>query len=84
MAEIIVRYYATMRRLTGREEEKITAGAVRGVVSHVRKSYDRRAAKQLEYCNIFVNNTSVAFLDGLGTRLKDGDTVHVFPPLGGG
>ncbi len=33
---------------------------------------------------ILVNGRSIDFLEGLNTRLRDGDTVAIIPPAGGG
>ena len=84
MSDVTIRYYATLRNLTGHEEDLITARRVRDVINFIKKNYDRRASDCLNHCSIFLNNTSIIFLNGLNTRLKDGDTIHIFPPLAGG
>lgn len=36
------------------------------------------------YLHVLLNGRNVVFLDGPETRLSDGDTVAVLPPIGGG
>jgi molybdopterin synthase sulfur carrier subunit len=36
------------------------------------------------YVNIFVNKHDIRSGDGLGTKLKDGDRVHIIPAIAGG
>jgi MoaD family protein len=84
MPDVTVRYYASLRNLTGQEENNISARRVRDAINFIKKNYDRRVVDHLAHCSIFINNTSIIFLNGLNTRLKDGDTIHIFPPLAGG
>ena len=36
------------------------------------------------YLHVLLNGRNIVFLDGPRTRLHDGDTVAVLPPIGGG
>ena len=36
------------------------------------------------YLHVLLNGRNIVFLDGSETRLKDGDTVAILPPIGGG
>jgi len=36
------------------------------------------------YLHVLVNGRNIVFLDGPRTRLSNGDTVAVLPPIGGG
>jgi molybdopterin synthase sulfur carrier subunit len=36
------------------------------------------------YVNIFVNMDNIRSGDGLGTKLKDGDQIHIIPAVAGG
>ena len=36
------------------------------------------------YLALSINNVDILGLDGINTVLKDGDTVFVMPPIGGG
>ncbi len=36
------------------------------------------------YLHVLLNGRNIVFLDGPETRLSDGDTVAILPPIGGG
>ncbi len=36
------------------------------------------------FVNVYLNDEDVRFLDGLGTEVKDGDTITVLPAVAGG
>jgi sulfur-carrier protein len=36
------------------------------------------------FVNVYLNDEDVRFLDGLGTSVKDGDTITVLPAVAGG
>ncbi len=36
------------------------------------------------YLQVLLNGRNIVFLDGPETRLSDGDTVAILPPIGGG
>ncbi|MGC9170668.1 MAG: MoaD/ThiS family protein [Thermoproteus sp.] len=42
-----------------------------------------RNGKVIEMHDILVNGRSIDFLDGLRTRLKDGDSILIVSPFGG-
>jgi len=46
--------------------------------SRLREGIDRG------YVNALLNGRNVRFLDGLKTRLEDGDSIAFLPPVGGG
>jgi molybdopterin converting factor small subunit len=37
-----------------------------------------------KYIQILINGTGIKALQGFKTKLKEGDTVAIFPPVGGG
>jgi MoaD family protein len=38
----------------------------------------------IEYLAISINNRDIQGLDGINTRLNEGDRVFIMPPIGGG
>lgn len=40
--------------------------------------------KLRRFVNVYLNDEDVRFLDGIGTKLADGDTVTVLPAVAGG
>ena len=89
-----VRYYAMARDAVGKRDEDITLPedstvldlinvliwlyglAFRGLV------YD--GGRLLDYLMFSVNDVDIRGLHGFETTLRDGDTVRVMPPIGGG
>jgi molybdopterin synthase sulfur carrier subunit len=52
-------------------------GALKGLVRNDRGEVH-------DHVNIYVNNEGIEALQGLATRLKDGDEVSIIPALAGG
>ena len=46
--------------------------------------YDIHTGKMNEYIVVFVNSKEIRTLEGLDTKLKEGDVVTVLPPMAGG
>ncbi|MDT0267883.1 MoaD/ThiS family protein [Streptomyces sp. DSM 44915] len=41
-------------------------------------------AELRRFVNVYLNDEDVRFLDGIGTALKDGDSVTILPAVAGG
>jgi len=81
---VLVKLYATLRGFTGEKEISMKADTVEDVFSSLVSSYGEDFQKKLESATVLVNGQNIAHLKGRKTRLQDGDTVSLFPPLGGG
>lgn len=46
--------------------------------------YDLNSSRMNEHIAVFVNSKEIRSLDGLDTKLKDGDVITIFPPMAGG
>jgi len=94
---VSVRFFTSLREITGRKEEtlefsggeKVTVDAVlkrlakrygKGFVEYV---YDRSGGVK-GFLQFLVNGRSVSTINGLNTRLADGDVLAIIPPVGGG
>jgi molybdopterin converting factor small subunit len=68
-------------------EEEVEAGAIRTVEAVLKKistSYEGTSLKELKGCIIFVNGTNVVDLKRFRTKIKAGDEIQIFSPMGGG
>ncbi len=91
---IIVKFFANFREITGKAQESVKGvGNVPSLLDELVRRFGDKLAKQLyspgtrellETVNILVNGRGIRLLRGLGTFLKDGDVVAIFPPVSGG
>ncbi len=90
-----INFYATLRQLVGgKTVEAHPSGANNTVLAALESVTDSRqelageiwrAPGMLkEHIHVFVNGREISFLRGLETPVTEGDTVDVFPPVGGG
>jgi molybdopterin synthase sulfur carrier subunit len=95
MVNVRVRGFAVFRDILGPEELEISTKAktIDQLIAHLTRSISAKlkdvlldsATGEAQRGNkILVNGRDVEFLQGLATRLKDGDHVVFFPPVGGG
>ena len=83
-ADITVRFYPLLRRKAGAEEFACHADTVRQALSRVHHEFGDDFMQSVRRCQVFVNGDNVIHLRGHNTRLKPGDTIHIFPPAAGG
>ena len=88
---ITVRVPTQLRTLTAGKEEVTGSGATVGAlldgleVAHPGLKDRLLDAKGIRrFVNLYLNEDDVRFLDGLGTPLKDGDTLTIVPAIAGG
>ena len=81
-----------LRAQTGGEAEVGADGATVGDVLRSLANRHPDTADQLfspdgelnRYVNVYLNDEDVRVLDGLGTAVKDGDSVVILPAMAGG
>ncbi|MBU4193986.1 MAG: MoaD family protein [Actinobacteria bacterium] len=79
-----VKFYASLRKVTGVREADIPVGSVKEVLERLSSDYEGKLRRYLKISTILVNGKNVIHLKGKRTRLKPDDVVSIFPPLGGG
>ena len=89
---ITVRVPAQLRTLTGGAGElSVDGGTVRGVIESLEAEHPGFEARLLDeqgalrrFVNLFVADEDVRFLDGLDTKVDDGQTLSIVPAVAGG
>jgi sulfur-carrier protein len=90
---MLIKYFADVRRLTGRDREEWTEGAptlralLAGLAAKHGAAFERKVLEGDGLSStiiILVNGRHVEHLDGIDTALSPGDTVAVFPMVAGG
>jgi molybdopterin converting factor small subunit len=90
---MITAYIPTaLRKYTGNAPEiPLVAGTVRGALSEIKKNHPRlypsicdETGAVRRHLNLFVNSSHVRDLDGLDTRIAEGDVLSIMIAVSGG
>ena len=88
---ITVRVPTQLRTLTGGRDEVSADGATVGaVIDAIEAAHPGLKDRLLDakgirrFINLYLNDEDVRFLDGLGTAVKEGDSLTVVPAIAGG
>ena len=89
---ITVRVPTQLRSLTGDARELTApAGPVRDIIEALESQHPGFEARILDengalrrFVNLFVADEDVRFLDGLDTKVDDGQTLSILPAVAGG
>ena len=87
-----VRVPSMLRPTVGGERSVAAEGStLRELINNVDKRYPGFAGQLLEvdggqrrFVNIYVNDEDVRYLDGLDTRVEEGDVISILPAVAGG
>jgi len=96
--KVLVRFFTSLREITGEREltvkfskgEKVTVNTVLEKLaenygkSFIEYVYDRKTSDVKGFLQFLINGRSISTLEGLDTRLADGDVLAIIPPVGGG
>ncbi len=89
-----VKLFASFREGAGTSRVEIEAGTVRELLHKLTEKYEDLSDPLLvekdgkeevgSGVTVMLNGRNIRFLQGLGTELKEDDTIAIFPPIGGG
>jgi molybdopterin synthase sulfur carrier subunit len=93
--KVEVKFFTSLREITGKKVDEIQLEStitVEELLIQLSKKYGREFREYLynekgkvhRYLLILVNGKSTNVLRGLDTKLKEGDTIAILPPVGGG
>ena len=84
--KVTVKLSAGLRKAADTNEIVLDANTVKEVLSQLKRQFqgNNDFLKTLNMCHLIVNNTNILYLKGAGTKLAEGDTVTLVPPIGGG
>jgi molybdopterin synthase sulfur carrier subunit len=93
--KVQVKFFTTLREITGKKEEEIEfSGAItiKELLTQLSKKYSREFVNYLydekgdirTHIQILINGRDIDVFQGLETKLKEGDVIAIFPPVGGG
>lgn len=93
MQKIAVKFYANIARAFTKKGKEVTIEeslTVEELLDTICNTYEQRqsifdnSGRIKSEINILKNGRNIDFLEGLCTRLKNGDKVAIFPPVFGG
>jgi len=92
--KVTVKFFTTLREITGKREEELEmpeVSTVGEVLDELSRRYGAHFADYVfekgnvrPYLQILINGRNINLLQGLGTRVEEGDTIAILPPAGGG
>lgn len=93
--KVKVKFFTTLREIVGKKEEQVElSGSIS--LDSLLKQLSKKHGKEFEdyvydelknvrgHLQFLINGNSTSAMQGLKTKLKEGDQVAILPPVGGG
>ena len=93
MAIVLVKFFATVREVTGVKNIELEAENIRELLQLLVQTYgnkfkdtvlDNDTGELKQFFSCMINGKRIELLEGYETVLKDDDAIALFPPVGGG
>jgi len=92
---VLVKLFASLREISGQRvlvkdvpNESSVGDVVHKLCGELGREFRRQVLNERgepwEYVKILLNGHNIAFLQGMATKLHEGDEIAIFPPVGGG
>ncbi len=93
--KVTVKFFTTLREITGKRKEEVKSSenlTVSKLLEELSKKHGRQfinyvydeTGKVRSYLQFLVNGRSITTMQGFKTKLREGDSVAIIPPVGGG
>ncbi|NIW12805.1 MAG: MoaD family protein [Candidatus Thorarchaeota archaeon] len=93
--KVTVKFFTTLREITEKRKEEIKSSedlTVGKLLEELSKKHGRKfidyvydeTGKVRSYLQFLVNGRSITTMQGFKTKLREGDSVAIIPPVGGG
>jgi molybdopterin synthase sulfur carrier subunit len=98
LTTVTIKFFAALREITGKREQKMDLRDKEPTIVEVLNELSEEYGKDFkEYVfepskrkslrqqiSVMINGQSIRNLENLRTRIKDGDTIAILPPISGG
>ena len=93
LARVLVKFFATVREVTGVKNIEMDAETIREVLDSLQITFGDRFTQTVidpatgnlkQFFSCMVNGKRIELLNGYDTKLVDNDAIALFPPVGGG
>ena len=81
---VTVKLFADLREAAGVKELALEVKTVEQALEALRAQFGAKLEPHLARASILVNSENVRFLKGGQTKLHEGDTLSLLPPVAGG